>query len=196
MRTYRTFFRCRFRYVYVTAVTAFPHDRVTFLVHCAFFKVLQKFQETFLVLLFNLRNAFEELCNVAETNGVKIAIEVEPNQLFHNLKRFFEVADKVNSSAFKLNFDVGHIYLSEVDIDSAIEKSKDFIVYSHIENMCMGEHCHKLPWDGEIDLLSAYKKLKEVGYDGAVSLDIYLQDYEKVSPRCIEYINNEVFSKI
>lgn len=138
----------------------------------------------------------KELCNVAETNGVKIAIEVEPNQLFHNLKRFFEVADKVNSSAFKLNFDVGHIYLSEVDIDSAIEKSKDFIVYSHIENMCMGEHCHKLPWDGEIDLLSAYKKLKEVGYDGAVSLDIYLQDYEKVSPRCIEYINNEVFSKI
>jgi hypothetical protein len=22
----------------------------------------------------------------------------------------------------------------------------------------MGEHCHKLPWDGEIDLLPVYRK--------------------------------------
>jgi Sugar phosphate isomerases/epimerases len=138
----------------------------------------------------------KELCNVAEVNGVKIAIEVEPNQLFHNLKQFFDMADKVNSPAFKLNFDVGHMYLSEVDVIKAIDASKDFIVYSHIDNMCMGEHCHKLPWEGEIDLLPIYRKLKETCYDGAVSLDIYLQDYEKVSPRCVEYIHNEVFSKI
>jgi len=138
----------------------------------------------------------KELCAVAEDNGVKIAIEVEPNQLIHNLKIFFDVADKVNSPALKINFDVGHIYLSEVDLMAAIDKSKDFIVYSHVENMCMGEHCHKLPWEGEIDLLSVYRKLKETCYDGAVSLDIYLQDYEKVSPQCIEYMNREVFSKI
>ena len=138
----------------------------------------------------------KELCIVAEDSGVKIAIEVEPNQLFHNLKRFFEVADQVNSPAFKLNFDVGHIYLSEVDVMAAIDKSKDFIVYSHIENMCMGEHCHKLPWDGEIDLLPVYQKLKDTCYDGAVSLDIYLQDFEKVSLQCVEYINNEIFSKL
>jgi sugar phosphate isomerase/epimerase len=136
------------------------------------------------------------LCDVAEENGVKIAIEVEPNQLFHNLKIFFDVAEKVKSPSFKLNFDVGHLYLSEVDLFKAIDKSKDFIVYSHIENMCMGEHCHKLPWDGEIDLLSVYRKLKETCYDGPVSLDIYLQDYEKVAPECLDYINREVFSKL
>jgi sugar phosphate isomerase/epimerase len=137
-----------------------------------------------------------ELCKVAEDNGVKIAIEVEPNQLFHNLKIFFDLAEKVNSPAFKLNFDVGHIYLSEVDLEKAIDKAKDFIVYSHIDNMCMGEHCHKLPWEGDIDLLSVYRKLKETCYDGPVSLDIYLQDYEKVAPQCIEYINKEIFSKL
>ncbi|GHV64785.1 hypothetical protein AGMMS49587_17860 [Spirochaetia bacterium] len=136
------------------------------------------------------------LCDTAEENGVKIAIEVEPNQLFHNLKIFFDVAEKVKSPAFKLNFDVGHLYLSEVDICKAIDVSKDFIVYSHIENMCMGEHCHKLPWDGEIDLLPVYRKLKETCYDGPVSLDIYLQDYEKVAPECLAYINREVFSRL
>ena len=143
-----------------------------------------------------LEKRTKELCNIAEANGVKIAIEVEPNQLIYNLKTFFEMADKVNSPAFKLNFDVGHIYLSEVDIMKAIERTKEFIAYSHIDNMCMGEHCHKLPWEGEIDLFSVYRKLKESGYDGAVSLDLYLHDYEKVSPRCVEYINSEIFSKI
>ena len=136
------------------------------------------------------------LCDVAEENGVRIAIEVEPNQLCHNLKRFFELAEKVKSPALKINFDVGHLYLSEVDLFKAIDDSKDFIVYSHIENMCMGEHCHKLPWDGEIDLLSVYRKLKETCYDGPISLDIYLQDYEKVAPECLEYINREIFSKL
>lgn len=138
----------------------------------------------------------KELCKIAESNGVKIAIEVEPNQLMPNLKTFFEVAEKVNSDAFKLNFDVGHMYLSEIDLDKAIEKTKDFIVYSHIDNMCMGEHCHKLPWDGEIDLLPVYRKLKQTCYDGPVSLDIYLQDYEKVSSQCLEYINDEIFLKL
>ena len=136
------------------------------------------------------------LCDVAEDHGVKIAIEVEPNQLIHNLKIFFDIADKVNSPAYKLNFDVGHIYLSEADLYKAMEQSRDFTVYSHVENMCRGEHCHKLPWEGDIDLLAAYRKLKSCGYDGAVSLDIYLQDYEKVSPDCVKYLNEEVFSKL
>ena len=138
----------------------------------------------------------KELCRIAEEYGVKFAIEVEPNQLFHNLRIFFDMAEKVKSSAFKLNFDIGHMYLSEVDIIGAIDRAKDFIVYSHIENMCMGEHCHKVPWEGEIDLLSAYRHLKETCYDGAVSLDVYLQDYEEISPKCIEWINENVFSKI
>ena len=59
--------------------------------------------------------------------------------------------------------------------------------------MCMGEHCHKLPWEGDIDLLAVYRKLKMLGYDGPVSLDIYLQDYESVAPKCLSYINRNVF---
>ncbi|EMS71206.1 sugar phosphate isomerase/epimerase family protein [Ruminiclostridium cellobioparum] len=137
-----------------------------------------------------------ELAKMAEEYGVYIAIEVEPGQLFRNLDIFLAMADRINSPALKLNFDVGHIYLSEVDIIKAIERSKQYIVHSHIDNMCMGEHCHKLPWDGEIDLVSAYRKLKSAGFDGGVSVDIYLQDYEAVSPQCVKYIKEEVFSKL
>ena len=136
------------------------------------------------------------LCDTAEEHGVKIAIEVEPNMQIHNFKIFFDVAEKVKSPALKMNFDVGHVYLSEVDLFKAIDAAKNFIVYSHVENMCMGEHCHKLPWEGEIDLLPVYRKLKETCYDGPVSLDIYIQDYETVAPACLEYMSKEIFAKL
>lgn len=135
----------------------------------------------------------KELCKIAEDQGVVIAIEVEPNQLIHNLNTFFDLVEKVNSPALKLNFDVGHIYLSEVDIFKAMERAKDYIVYSHLDNMCMGEHCHKLPWEGEIDLEAVYQKMKAEIYDGPVSLDIYLQNYEEVAPQCLAYVNQHIF---
>lgn len=96
----------------------------------------------------------KELCNVAEEAGVRFTIEIEPHQLLNNLKSFFRVAEKVKSPNFKLNFDIGHVFLSEGgNLFKAIDDAKEFIVYSHVENMIMGEHAHKLPWDGDIDLV-------------------------------------------
>lgn len=138
----------------------------------------------------------KELCNIAEEVGVKFAIEVEPHQLLNNLRSFFRVAEKVKSPNLKLNFDIGHIFLSEPDIYKAVDDAKDFIVYSHIENMILGEHAHKLPWEGDIDILKVYQKLKATCYDGPVSLDLYLQDYETVAKDCLDWVNREVFSKL
>ncbi len=136
------------------------------------------------------------LCDIAEKEGVRIAIEVEPNQLFRSLGVFFDVVKAVNSSALKLNFDIGHIFLSELDVGEAIKQSKDYIVHAHIDNMCRGEHCHKLPWDGEIDLVDACQKLKDNGFDGTMALDLYLHDYAAVSAQCVSYIKEQVFSKL
>ncbi len=135
-----------------------------------------------------------ELCKIAEDAGINLAIEIEPNQLVHSLSCFLELAERVQSPALKINFDVGHFYLSERDLFASMEKAKDFICYSHIDNMCMGEHCHKLPWEGEIDLLAVYRKLKSLGYDGPVSLDIYIQDYASVALACLKYVNENVFN--
>ena len=138
----------------------------------------------------------KELCNIAEECGVNFTIEVEPHQLFSDLRNFYRVAEKVKSPNFKLNFDIGHIFLSEPDIYQAIDDAKDFIVYSHIENMLRGEHAHKLPWDGDIDVLAVYKKMKETCYDGPITLDLYLQDYEEVAKDCADWINNEIIAKL
>lgn len=136
------------------------------------------------------------LCDIAEQEGVRIAIEVEPNQLFRNLDCFFRVAEAVRSPALKLNFDIGHIFLSEPDLQAAIVRSRDYIVHGHIDNMCRGEHCHKLPWEGDIDLVSACQQLKDDGFDGVMALDLYFQDYAAVSPDCVKYIKEQIFEKL
>ena len=137
-----------------------------------------------------------ELCRLAEDHGVKFVIEAEPHQLVNNLRQFYRLAEKVKSPALKLNFDIGHMFLSEENIYKAIDDAKEFIVYSHVENMIRGEHAHKLPWDGDVDIYSVYKKMKETCYDGPVSLDLYLQDYETVAKDCLDYLNRNVFSVI
>lgn len=143
-----------------------------------------------------LVNRTKELCSIAEAHNVRLAIEIEPNQLIHNMKTFYELADAVRSDALKINFDVGHLYLSEGNLIPLIDEIRDFIVFSHIDNMVQGEHCHKLPWEGDIDLHAVYQHLKDTCYDGAVALDLYLQDYEAVSPACIDYIEREIFGPI
>ncbi len=139
-----------------------------------------------------LKKRTAELCRIGENEGIRVAIEVEPNTLVRNLTVFLNLAEEIGSPALKLNFDIGHMLLSEVDVAAAAERAKDFIVHGHIENMCMGEHTHKLPWDGDIDLKAACETLKRVGFDGFLALDLYIQDYATVSPECVRYLKEEV----
>lgn len=136
------------------------------------------------------------LCRIAEQEGVRIAIEMEPNTLLHDIRGFLQVAKAVASPMLKTNLDIGHLFLSEPDLNEGIAHLKDYTVHGHIDNMCRGEHCHKLPWDGDIDLLDACRCLKTNGFDGTLSLDLYLQDYAAVSPACVQYIKEKVFSQI
>lgn len=135
------------------------------------------------------------LCSIAETEGVRLAIEPEPNSIISSLDDFFHLADAVQSPAMKMNFDVGHAYLCEQDVEGAILRAKDYIVHGHIDNMRRGEHCHLLPWDGEIDLAAACRSLNQHGFDGTLALDLYIHDYAAVSADCVRYIKDNVYGR-
>ena len=133
------------------------------------------------------------LCSIAEREGVRLAIEPEPNSIVSNLADFFRLAEAVDSPALKMNFDVGHAYLCEPDVEGAVARAKDYIVHGHIDNMRRGEHCHLLPWDGEIDLAAACRSLNRHGFDGTLALDLYIHDYAAVSAECVRYIKDNVY---
>lgn len=138
----------------------------------------------------------KELTCAAMDNGVNIAIEIEPENICSNVDTFLRLAKEVNSPALKLNCDIGHFFLCEPDIYIAIERCAKYIAHVHVENMRRGEHCHKLPWEGEMDLVAVFKKLNEAGFNGFASLDIYIEDYYTAALKCADYIKKEVFSRL
>lgn len=61
--------------------------------------------------------------------------------------------------------------------------------------MIMGEHATSFPGTA-ISTCWRCTENEETCYDGPVSLDLYLQDYETVAKDYLDYINREVFSKL
>ncbi len=61
--------------------------------------------------------------------------------------------------------------------------------------MAKGVHNHLVPWEGDMDLKAYLTKLKEIGFDGNASLDVYQYDYEAVAEESVAYLK-QVLSEI
>ena len=126
------------------------------------------------------------LCRVAESEGVYLAIEPEPPSVFANTRDYLRLYEEIGSPALGINFDVGHAFLTDEDVLASIDSVSDRIRHCHVENMQRGQHLHLLPSTGDIDLPVVLRKLREVGYDGYMSLDLYNYVYEDVAEAALE----------
>ena len=124
-----------------------------------------------------------ELLSIAEGNGVQIVVEPEPSFALLSAAEYFELYDAMGSKNLSYNFDVGHAFLTEADLFDAIRALKGHIVHTHFENLRRGEHWHHLPLDGDIDLQKAVDTLAEIGYDGAICMEVHA--YDQLSPQCV-----------
>ncbi|MFA9379633.1 MAG: sugar phosphate isomerase/epimerase family protein [Acetanaerobacterium sp.] len=125
-------------------------------------------------------------CKVAESEGVVLALEPEPPSIFANTQDYLRLCEEVNSPALCINFDVGHAFLADVDVLRSIELVRNKIRHCHIEDMQRGQHLHLLPGDGDMDIPRVLQKLREVEFDGYMSLDLYNYTYEDVAKNALE----------
>ncbi|MEI6602452.1 MAG: sugar phosphate isomerase/epimerase [Clostridia bacterium] len=127
------------------------------------------------------------LCKIADYYGVQLALEPEPGQWIATLDDFYALQSAPGCDNLKLNFDIGHAYLMEDSLENAIRRAGNDIAHCHLENMRRGEHLHLLPWEGEIDMKQTFQTLSEVGFEGALSLDLYVLPYEETAEEAIRY---------
>ena len=64
-----------------------------------------------------------EALDVAEGAGVQLLVEPEPGLLIENAEQFLELADRIDSPMFGLNFDVGHFYCVGDPLPDTIERT-------------------------------------------------------------------------
>jgi len=137
----------------------------------------------------NIRRT-KELCEEAEKCKITLAFEFEPGFIVDSTEKLLKMMAEVDSPALAMNADIGHMFLQDLDPIKAIEMSGRYIVHAHLENMQKGIHNHLLPKEGDMDLAAYLRKLREVGFDGYASLDVYQYDYEEIAEEAVAFLKS------
>ncbi|HEY1186548.1 MAG TPA: sugar phosphate isomerase/epimerase, partial [Gemmata sp.] len=110
----------------------------------------------------------------AEKEQVLLLVEPEPDLLIETADQYLEFASKISSPYLGLNFDIGHSYCVKDDPADTVRRLAGLIKHVHLEDIAPTRvHHHLIPGEGAIDFGAALAALKEVGYDGWVTIELY-----------------------
>ena len=110
----------------------------------------------------------------AEVEGVMLLVEPEPGLLVETVEQFVELAARIDSPMFGLNFDVGHFYCVDEPLSAAVQRLADVTKHYHIEDIAATRvHEHLIPGRGAIDLAGVMRAIAATGYDGWITVELY-----------------------
>ncbi len=119
------------------------------------------------------KEGIEKVLPHAEKKQIKILVEPEPGLLIENSTQFLEFMKNFNSKYFRLNFDIGHFYCVNEDPRDLVLKLRDYIEHFHMADIKNRVHYHLIPGLGEIDFKNVFKTIKEISYDGYITIELY-----------------------
>jgi sugar phosphate isomerase/epimerase len=110
----------------------------------------------------------------AEKEGVLLLVEPEPDLLIEKAEQFEEFMKHIDSPAVGLNFDIGHFYCVKDEPAPTVRRLAKYIRHVHLEDIAATRvHHHLVPGEGAIDFKSTLQALKEIGYKGWITIELY-----------------------
>jgi sugar phosphate isomerase/epimerase len=109
----------------------------------------------------------------AQALGLQIALELEPFKLslVNDVDSMVRFLDDVGHPAVRANIDVSHLQLSHTPAE-ALRRLKGKAIHVHISD-CNGKvHGDLPPGRGVVDFGPYLREIKELGIDGAVSIEL------------------------
>jgi len=117
------------------------------------------------------RRSISELQRLAEPLGVKLAIEVIPNELSRAGSLVHFIEEVLDSPEAGICLDFGHAHM-DGDLVDAIETVSEHLVTTHVHDNRGRTDDHLVPFDGTIDWPGALTAIQKVGYDGTLLMEI------------------------
>jgi len=108
---------------------------------------------------------------MAEPLGVRIAVEVIPNELSRAGSLVHFIDEDLEAPGVGICLDFGHAHL-DGDVVDAIETVSEHLIATHVHDNRGRNDDHLTPFDGTIDWASALTAVQKVGYDGTLMLEI------------------------
>ena len=115
------------------------------------------------------RRSMEELLRIAEPLGVRIAVEVIPNELSRAGSIVHLVEHDLEGAGICLDF--GHAHL-DGDVIDAVETVSEHLIATHVHDNRGRSDDHLLPFEGTIDWAGTLLAVQKIGYDGPFMFEI------------------------
>ena len=117
------------------------------------------------------RRSLETLCEMAEKVGVKLAIEVIPNNLSSAEALVSLIETDLDGADVGICMDVGHAFMMG-DLADAIETCAEHLVTTHLHDNKRKTDDHLAPGEGSIDWPATLMSLQKIGYEGAWMFEV------------------------
>ena len=119
-------------------------------------------------------SGLDQVIPLAEELGVKVLIEPEPGLLMENSRQIKDFIAEIDSLQVGINFDIGHFFCAGEDPGESFRELLPWIGHVHIEDIASSrKHHHLIPGHGAVDFEAVLRAVKETGYDGDISLELY-----------------------
>ncbi|AEF96763.1 sugar phosphate isomerase/epimerase family protein [Methanotorris igneus] len=127
-------------------------------------------------ILDNNFSTLSDIVEVAEDYGITIGLENMPNfkgVLGITPESLREIVKDIDSKYLGITFDIGHANTigNPADFVEELNSIGEGIVHVHIHDNNGYDDEHLKIGEGKIDFLSVLKKLKEIKYDGVLSIE-------------------------
>ena len=132
-----------------------------------------------------------EALRCAEEEDVWLLVEPEPDLLIESADQFLELAQRVDSPRFGLNFDVGHFYCVGDPLPETVARLKHLTQHYHFEDIADTRvHEHLIPGHGAIDFEAVLSAIRETRYDGWLTVELYpyLDDPDAAGREALDYL--------
>ena len=132
------------------------------------------------------RRSIEELQRIAGPLGVRIAVEVIPNELsragslVHFVEEDLALAEDMDGAGVGICLDFGHAHL-DGDVVDAIETVSEHLIATDVHDNRGRTDDHLMPFDGTIDWAAALTAVQKVGFEGPFMLEIVGQGSAKAT---------------
>ena len=117
------------------------------------------------------RRSVEKLQQAAVPLGVRVAVEVIPNELSRAGSLVHFVEEDLEESDAGICLDFGHANM-DGDLVEAIETVSGHLIATHVHDNRGRSDDHLVPFDGTIDWPAALTAVQKVGYDGTLLLEL------------------------
>jgi sugar phosphate isomerase/epimerase len=120
------------------------------------------------------RRSLEELHHIVAPLGVRIAVEVIPNELSRarSIVHFVENdLESIEDPEIGICLDFGHAHM-DGDLLDAIETVSEHLITTHVHDNRGRTDEHLVPFDGTIDWPSALTAVQKIGYEGALLFEV------------------------